>query len=171
MLLELELDVDKSDALELDGLLLDVLLDVLWLLLLSEEPNGLLLDRLDVLLLMLLELLSLWLLVLVLMLELDSLESEVLDQELELTELDELDSELDWLLELELDRSSIERICSRFTWSDAGPGNCRLPVLKCSTSPTLTSPLARVSVRTASQITFRVMVTVTSSVPPARFTL
>jgi hypothetical protein len=35
---------------------------------------------------------------------------------------------LDGLL-LELDRSSMLRICSRFTWSLAGPGNCKLPVL------------------------------------------
>ena len=64
------------------------------------------------------------------------------DAELEDSELDET--------ELEDERSSIDRMDRRS--ADRGPGNCRLPVWKFSTSVPETSPDVRVSTRVACQI-------------------
>lgn len=79
--------------------------------------------------------------------ELELLEELELD-ELTLDELLEFDELLE---ELELDDSSCIQMIDKRS-PDFGPGNCRLPVLKLSTSLTLTSPLSIVSTRVACMI-------------------
>jgi len=139
------LELDELTLLELDELTLLLELLLFELLLVT----------------LLLELLLLELLLVTLLLEL--LLVTLLDED-ELT-LDELE-ELTLLLELDDDKSSIDRICSRSP--DFGPGNCNDPVWKFSTSAALSSPDVLVSVRTACQIRLSVSSTVTTSVVPAR---
>ena len=98
-------------------------------------------------------------------LELDELELDELDE----LELDELLEELDEELELDDDKSSIDKTCIRSP--ERGPGNCSEPVWKFSTSFRLTSPDVLVSVRTACQIVLSVRSMVTFSVAPARSVL
>jgi hypothetical protein len=98
--------------------------------------------------------------------ELELLLDKLLDED-ELA-LDELE-ELELLLELDDDKSSIDKICIRSP--ERGPGNCNEPVWKFSTSLRLTSPDVLVSVRTACQIVLSVRSMVTFSVAPARSVL
>jgi hypothetical protein len=145
--------VDRLEALSVVQLELDPLeallgLRLLALLALLAESGTLLQLELDLLLVLCeLELTLLELELLVLRLLKLMLLELALEKLLEVTLLTLL--ELDGL-ELDEDKSSIERIDSRLPV--LGPGNCRLPVWNANTSGVDTSPVVFVSVSTACQI-------------------
>ena len=153
------------------ALLTELLLELneLLLALLAELVDWLLLLSLLVLLALLTELLLAELeLTLLLLLLAELLLGELLEEllfsalwllaELELTELDSL--------ELELDKSSILKMERRSPV--LGPGNCNDPVWKFSTSAALTSPVDLVSTKVACQISLSGNVWVDDSAVPAR---
>ncbi len=167
---------------ELDDVLIELLeeLDDVLIELELEELDEVLIELLDIELLdeVLIELDD----VLIELLELDDVLIELLDEVLIelLEELDDVLIELaeelevdtdDVLIELELDdRSSIERTCNLPPRFGVGPGNCKLPVLKCVSSTRDTSPDVLVSTRETLQISLSGRIWVVFSVAPARFT-